>query len=140
MKHISGKHIVHRDLAARNVMVSLAGTCKIADFGLSRVMKRKRKMNVSDDDEIYESYYRAVTSYFPVRWTAPEGVRHNRFSLSSDVWSFAIVIVEIWQDGNKPYPTQNNRSVRAALETRRWKRIQTSCIQTSQGVPKHCTV
>ena len=86
MKHISGKHIVHRDLAARNVMVSLRGTCKVADFGLARVMKTQKKRNASDDDEIYESYYRATRAYFPVRWTAPEGLRHNRFSSASDVW------------------------------------------------------
>ena len=116
MKHIAGKHIVHRDLAARNVMVSSSGSCKIADFGLARVMKTKRKQRGADDDEIYESYYRAHSSYFPVRWTAPEGVKDNRFSSSSDVWSFAIVVVEIWQDGRKPYPDKNNRAVRSALE------------------------
>lgn len=80
-------------------------------------MKTKKKRNTPDDDEIYDTYYRATASYFPVRWTAPEGVRHNRFSSASDVWSFAIVIVEIWQDGRKPYSDKNNRAVRAGLET-----------------------
>lgn len=61
-------------------------------------------------------YYRATKSYFPVRWTAPEGVKENRFSSASDVWSFAIVIVEIWQNGRKPYPDKNNRAVRGCLE------------------------
>lgn len=116
MVHIAGKHIVHRDIAARNIMVSLSGTCKIADFGLARVMKKKKARHSSDEDEIYESYYRATNSYFPIRWTAPEGLRHSRFSTSSDVWSFAIVIVEIWRNGGKPYPDHNNRAVRYGLE------------------------
>ena len=37
---------------------------------------------------------------------------------SNDVHSrsFAIVVVEIWTDGRKPYPKMNNRSVREGLE------------------------
>ena len=39
-----------------------------------------------------------------MRWTSPEALETKKFSTASDVWSFAIVMVEIMQDGKRPYP------------------------------------
>ena len=46
---------------------------KVADFGMSRLL----------DAEIYEA--RAGTE-FPIKWTAPEALAYNKFSIKSDVW------------------------------------------------------
>ena len=37
MAYLEEKKFVHRDLAARNVLVGEDNTCKVADFGLSRL-------------------------------------------------------------------------------------------------------
>ena len=42
MKYIEERHLIHRDLAARNVLVDSIKLCKVADFGLARIV---------DDDE-----------------------------------------------------------------------------------------
>lgn len=91
---------MHRDLAARNVL--LAGhTCKIADFGLSREVLTAEK-----------DYYTATGgARIPIRWTAYESLFFRKFSSSSDVWAFAVVLHEIFADGGHPYAKHSNREV-----------------------------
>lgn len=105
MEHLAGQHFIHRDLAARNVLVAEPNICKVADFGLSR----SGDSNESDDG--HEDYYKSSNGVFPVRWTAPESMETMRFTPASDVWSFAIVVIEILQNGIAPYHGQSNPDV-----------------------------
>jgi len=50
----------------------------------------------------------------PVKWYAPEAlIDSNDYSVSSDVWSFGILMWEILEFGKQPFP---NMSIRAAWE------------------------
>ena len=95
MAHLAQHSFVHRDLAARNVLLGSGMVCKVADFGLSR--------RVQTEDNTGD-YYRSSSGIIPVRWTAPEGITSQKFSSASDVWSYGITCVEIFQDGGRPYP------------------------------------
>lgn len=98
MHHLVKAKFVHRDLAARNILLDSQFECKIADFGLSRGVAAS-----NPDDENAQEYYTSHGGTFPVRWTAPEAMEHMRFSTSTDIWSFGIVLLEIVTGGQRPY-------------------------------------
>lgn len=47
----------------------------------------------------------------PVRWMSPESVMYGRFTLESDVWSYGVVLWEIYSLGKQPYYGQSNEEV-----------------------------
>lgn len=111
MAHLTANSFVHRDLAARNVLVDATMQCKVADFGLARGIAGARAGPDTNADGDEEEYYRSRTGTFPVRWTSPEAMQTMRFSEATDVWSFGVVLIEIFTDGSKPYAGMANAAV-----------------------------
>ena len=103
MEHLSALQIVHRALGARSVMLASGQVAKVADFGPSRPPKAKSATG--------SVHHRAKNGVFAVRWTAPECVASSPFTVASDVWSFGITAVEIFQDGAPPYQGRSNPAV-----------------------------
>ena len=103
MAYLEEKNYIHRDLAAKNILVGEKLICKVADFGLARVI----------DEDIYEAHTGAK---FPIKWTAPEAAMYSRFTIKSDVWSFGILLYELITYGRFPYPGMNNAQVLDALQ------------------------
>ncbi|XP_077076364.1 tyrosine-protein kinase FRK [Siphateles boraxobius] len=102
MAYLELQNYIHRDLAARNVLVGDNNVCKVADFGLARVIHM-------DNEESGENVYEAKEgAKFPVKWTAPEAMLENKFTIKSDIWSFGILLYEIVTFGQMPYPTMSN--------------------------------
>ncbi|KAK3242739.1 hypothetical protein CYMTET_47588 [Cymbomonas tetramitiformis] len=70
--------ILHRDLKSRNVLVDGAMRCKLCDFGHSRQQGSSMTESVGT-----------------VEWSAPELLRGQAATTSSDVFSFGVILWEV---------------------------------------------
>ncbi|RUS77386.1 hypothetical protein EGW08_014866, partial [Elysia chlorotica] len=100
--HLEEKRFIHRDIAARNCLLTTKGpsrSAKIADFGMAR--------------DIYRSdYYKKVgRAMLPVKWMPPEAFLDGVFTTKTDVWSFGILLWEVFSLGHMPYPGCSNEEV-----------------------------
>ncbi|KAJ1122705.1 hypothetical protein NDU88_001190 [Pleurodeles waltl] len=102
MEYLEARNYIHRDLAARNILVGKDNLCKVADFGMARIVK----------DDVYLSQIKNI----PYRWTAPEALLYGRFSTKADVWSFGVLLFEIITHGQSPYPGLSNSEVLPEIE------------------------
>ncbi|CAI5651586.1 tyrosine-protein kinase ITK/TSK [Oreochromis niloticus] len=98
MAYLEMSNFIHRDLAARNCLVSKNNEVKVSDFGMTRF--------VLDDQ-----YTSSQCSKFPVKWSAPEVIRYCKFSTKSDVWSFGVLMWEVYNEGRLPYENRTNAEV-----------------------------
>ncbi|KYO28559.1 hypothetical protein Y1Q_0005355 [Alligator mississippiensis] len=97
MAYIERMNSIHRDLRAANILVSEMLCCKVADFGLARIIENE--------------YLAQEGAKFPIKWTAPEAINYGVFTIKSDVWSFGILLTEIITYGRIPYPGMTNPEV-----------------------------
>lgn len=103
MAYLEEQKYIHRDLAARNILVGEKNVVKIADFGLTRI--------INDNN-----YHAKEGTRLPIRWTAPEAIFYNSYSVKSDVWSFGIFVMEMLTGGQSPYYGMCKADVLANLQ------------------------
>ena len=107
MNYLSINNHVHRDLACRNCLVKSCDwnqtasglIIKIGDFGMSQ--------------NLYSSDYYRIRgqAVLPVRWMSPEAIIYGKFSTESDVWSFGVVMWEVFSFAMQPYYGTSNEEV-----------------------------
>uniref|UniRef100_A0A0N4ZNF4 Tyrosine-protein kinase n=1 Tax=Parastrongyloides trichosuri TaxID=131310 RepID=A0A0N4ZNF4_PARTI len=88
LQYIHSRETLHRDIAARNVLIGANDKAKIADFGLSL---RQKNIVIKNMKKL------------PIRWMPPETLAFGAYLPESEVWSFGVVVFEIYTNGERPY-------------------------------------
>eukprot|EP00035_Acanthoeca_spectabilis_P023198 m.448241 g.448241 ORF g.448241 m.448241 type:complete len:623 (-) comp19633_c0_seq1:148-2016(-) len=121
MLYLASKQFIHRDLRARNCFVSITDNgdtvVKIADFGMSSVFVDADNYAVGDNPVDHA-----------IRWMAPESMKSLKFTLRSDVWSFGMVLYEIFTYGGVPFQGVPESGLRAHVLAKK-----------TPPIPKNCT-
>ncbi|XP_074845376.1 inactive tyrosine-protein kinase 7 isoform X2 [Carettochelys insculpta] len=108
MEHLSNSRFVHKDLAARNCLISAQRQVKVSALSLSK--------------DVYNSeYYHFRQAWVPLRWMPPEAVLEGEFSTKSDVWSFGVLLWEVFTHGELPHASLPDDEVLAGLQAGKTK-------------------
>ena len=103
MRYLELEGCIHLDLAARRIVVGENFVCKVA--GIFHVRKLEG-----------EEYFLRRGDLIPIRWTAPEVARYGRFTIKSDVWSFGVLLTELFSKGKLPYRGIVNENILTSIE------------------------
>ncbi|XP_045540777.1 ALK tyrosine kinase receptor [Papilio machaon] len=101
-RYLESLRFIHRDIAARNCLLTSRGpgrVVKIADFGMARDVYRA------------EYYKKGGKAMLPIKWMPPEAYIDGVFTIKTDVWSFGVLLWEVFSLGMMPYTGCTNREV-----------------------------
>lgn len=125
MNYLSSQEFVHKDLAARNCMVGKDLKVKIAFLSLSY--------------DLYNAeYFRFNNVLIPLRWMPPEAIFDDDFTEKSDVWSYGVLVWEIYTFGQMPYHDRSSEEVLKCIKNDLRLNKPDNCPDTVLEVMEKC--
>ena len=103
MAFLESKNYIHRNLCAKNVLVGEGNVVKIGNFGLARPLA-------------HGVYAEGQKQKYPIKWTDPDVINHQWFTIKHDVWSYGVFLTELVTHGDEPYPGMTDDEVLEQVE------------------------
>ena len=107
MLELEKRGIIHCDVNAKGILIDSHFVCKVGSFSKARCLKPGESSYVPPSD---------VKVLVRLRWAAPEILSKRKFSIKSDVWAFAVLLSEVFSQGNIPYQNMNNAEMKSAVQ------------------------
>lgn len=125
MAYLEEKDIIHGNLTSYQVLIGEDHVCKITGICGGGIA----------NEDPYEG---AITFFLPLKWRAPETIIYNEFTLTSDVWSFGIVLYEIMSGGKDPYSGMSNNTMLEEIQKGFRMESPPNCPRQVGGVMLDC--
>lgn len=93
--------IIHRDLKSKNILVTEAGTPKLLDFGIAKVLTPETSEEIGTATQL---------GMMTPAYASPEQIRGERIGTASDIYSLGVILYELLT-GRKPYKINSNSQV-----------------------------
>ncbi|KAH8866744.1 Muscle, skeletal receptor tyrosine-protein kinase [Schistosoma japonicum] len=104
MIYLSEAYYVHRDVATRSFLVGKELIVKLSDLSMCRP--------IEPDVDFISAYDECL----PIKWLPLESILEGRFHTDTDVWSFGVLLWEVFSYAVEPYTDQSHKDVIEALE------------------------
>ncbi|CAF3750928.1 unnamed protein product [Adineta steineri] len=114
MIYLSEKNFLHNDLSTKNILISEQMNIKITN-----IARYRRKYHLD--------YYKIANRLLPVRWMSIESLLSGIYSEMSDVWSFGVLLWEMFSYGTQPYYGQTNPEVIEMIRDRKLLTCPMNC-------------
>ncbi|XP_052232523.1 angiopoietin-1 receptor-like [Dreissena polymorpha] len=127
MEYLAGKGITHRRLAARNILLTFLNEVKIYGFG------------PQPEEEADGDAESGKKERIPIKWMAPECMTSTKDAdEKSDVWSFGVVLWEVFSLGETPYENVKSRDLPDRLKKNVRLQKPEQCDDVWFGVMNKC--
>jgi tRNA A-37 threonylcarbamoyl transferase component Bud32 len=103
--HTSKYKILHRDIKSSNILLDNNLHCKICDFGMSKCLNMDNNTLENNTSNISTNYQ--TNSQSTLFWMSPEYLCDGIINDKSDIYSFGILIWEIFMEDTNPYKNIN---------------------------------
>ena len=130
MKYLSEFSYVHGDLATRNCFIADENSNLTVKISLLGIGSHKYP---SDYDWLQQR-----NALFPIRWMSPEALESLLLTSENDVWSFGVLLWELFSHGLKPYQQCSNSGATDKIRALELLECPDDCPQGIRNVMQIC--